>query len=535
MSADTQQAIAPPTTFFGRLKFLGPGLIVAGAIVGSGELIMTTKTGAQAGISLLWLIILGCVIKVFVQVELGRYAITHGRTTLEALNELPGPKLLVHPVLWLWAVMMAATVLQLGGIVGGVGQALALAIPFTGDYQAAVVVPAEKELVYYVEMSTARRTEQPPWSNMTAEQQAHEARRLTAVEQRIERAGPRGKAALETVARGKPLVEPTSLDDKYWALVAAILTMGILFNGRFTIIQSFSTVLVGLFTLATVVNVIGLQMAPQWQITPAELLHGLSFQLPKTGDGSAAIATALATFGIIGVGATELISYPYWCLEKGYARYTGPRRPEADWYESARGWLHVMRLDAFASMIVYTVATIAFFLIGVAVLHDTGLDPDGMRLVSTLAAAYDPVFGQAAMWVFLFGAVAVLYSTFLIAIAAQTRIYTDAFQLFRLLPKGDDRIRARSISSLGVILPSICVLLYWIGLNPVEGVFWSGVMQGIMLPVLAGAAIYFRFAKTDREIAPSRLWDGFLLLSSLGLLIAGCWLIWSKVAPLFNG
>ena len=43
------------------LKQLGPGLIIAGSIVGSGELIATTKTGAQAGITLLWLIILGCV------------------------------------------------------------------------------------------------------------------------------------------------------------------------------------------------------------------------------------------------------------------------------------------------------------------------------------------------------------------------------------------------------------------------------------------------------------------------------------------
>ncbi len=44
----------------------------------------------------------------------------------------------------------------------------------------------------------------------------------------------------------------------------------------------------------------------------------------KTGDWKKAIVTALATFGIIGVGASELISYPYWCLEKGYARSAGP-------------------------------------------------------------------------------------------------------------------------------------------------------------------------------------------------------------------
>lgn len=46
----------PPTNILGILGRLGPGLIIAGSIVGSGELIATTKTGAEAGFWLLWLI-----------------------------------------------------------------------------------------------------------------------------------------------------------------------------------------------------------------------------------------------------------------------------------------------------------------------------------------------------------------------------------------------------------------------------------------------------------------------------------------------
>lgn len=70
---DPSQVREPPKTILGTLKELGPGLIVAGGIVGSGELIATTATGAEAGFWLMWLIIVGCVIKVFVQVEIGRY------------------------------------------------------------------------------------------------------------------------------------------------------------------------------------------------------------------------------------------------------------------------------------------------------------------------------------------------------------------------------------------------------------------------------------------------------------------------------
>jgi hypothetical protein len=70
----------PPGTILGILRRTGPGLITAGAVVGSGELIATTKTGAQAGFWLLWLIVIGCVIKLFAQVEFGRYMmLSHGR------------------------------------------------------------------------------------------------------------------------------------------------------------------------------------------------------------------------------------------------------------------------------------------------------------------------------------------------------------------------------------------------------------------------------------------------------------------------
>ena len=45
------------------------------------------------------------------------------------------------------------------------------------------------------------------------------------------------------------------------------------------------------------------------------------FIIPATG-----LMTAFSMFGITGVGATELYSYPYWCLEKGYALCGSHRR-----------------------------------------------------------------------------------------------------------------------------------------------------------------------------------------------------------------
>ena len=120
----------PPHTVEGIIKELGPGLIVAGAVVGSGELIATTATGARSRFHLMWLIIIGCLIKVFVQVEMGRFAICSGQTSLEGMSKVPGPRIgPANWVLWFWLATIIVTTGQLGGIVGGVGQALSISAP----------------------------------------------------------------------------------------------------------------------------------------------------------------------------------------------------------------------------------------------------------------------------------------------------------------------------------------------------------------------------------------------------------------------
>ena len=76
---------------------------------------------------------------------------------------------------------------------------------------------------------------------------------------------------------------------------------------------------VGFFTLLTVLAAVVLTRMPEvfsWE----RALSGLRPQLPGSG-----LVTAVAVFGITGVGGTELFMYPYWCVEKGYARFVGRR------------------------------------------------------------------------------------------------------------------------------------------------------------------------------------------------------------------
>ncbi|PYQ17822.1 MAG: hypothetical protein DMF79_16525, partial [Acidobacteria bacterium] len=119
----------PPRTLREALLRIGPGMILAASIVGSGELIATTTLGAQAGYVALWIILLSCAIKPVVQAEMGRYTIASGETGLEALDRVPGPRLKVNWLVWAWAIMVLLTLLQVGAMYGGVSQVMNLLVP----------------------------------------------------------------------------------------------------------------------------------------------------------------------------------------------------------------------------------------------------------------------------------------------------------------------------------------------------------------------------------------------------------------------
>ena len=73
---------------------------------------------------MLWFIVLGCLVKVFLQLELGRYAITHGKTSIEMMDGLPGPRWKVSWLVWIWLGMFVATFFQVAGMIGGASKVL---------------------------------------------------------------------------------------------------------------------------------------------------------------------------------------------------------------------------------------------------------------------------------------------------------------------------------------------------------------------------------------------------------------------------
>jgi Mn2+/Fe2+ NRAMP family transporter len=432
----------PPASLSRALGRIGPGMVLAASIVGSGELIATTTLGAQVGFAVLWIIVLSCAIKPVVQGEFGRYTIATGHTALEGFNRVPGPRAGVNWLVWTWALTVTLTLLQVGGMYGGVAQVLHLLVP-------AVSVNA-------------------------------------------------------------------------WVGVCFVLTVALLLGGGYERIERFAIVKVGLFTVLTVCAAAILLRRPD-AVSLSDLQGGFSFQLPAAG-----LATAIAVFGITGVGATELVMYPYWCVEKGYARFVGERDGSAAWTARARGWIRVMHLDITCSLVIYTMATVAFYLLGAGVLNRMGLVPAERDTVIVLSNIYTQTLGAWALWLFYLGAVVTLYGTVFASTAAHARLFADAVRIAGGYAREDGASRLLWRNRFVVLLSVVPVTFYWFLRSPVQMVVAGGIAQALMLPLIGGAVIYLRHTQLPDDIRPTLGTTVMLWASSSVMLAFAVYYAWSR-------
>ncbi|CAK9037543.1 Manganese transport protein MntH [Durusdinium trenchii] len=310
-----------------------------------------------------------------------------------------------------------------------------------------------------------------------------------------------------------------------WCWVAAVVVAVLVSMERYGLIERTSLVLISLFTLMTLISVTALQWT-EYAVSLADLASGLTFQLP--GD----MLLVFGAFGLTGVGGDEIMSYTYWLLEKGYAAYTGPYDGTDAWRARAQGWIRVMYLDAFLSMVAYTVVTMAFFVLGAAVLHAQDRVPEGDKLVETLAAMYTHTLGEWARWLFLAGAFVVLFSTLFSALAAWTRIFADAISRPLGLDFRQSETRGRLVFALAWMFPILWAVLYTVYPDAVNMVLLGGVATSAILLMVVYAAMYFRY-NMPRRVAQSTVWYDVALVTSavsIGVFaLVGLWMTLAKL------
>ncbi len=127
----------PPGSFGKKLRLIGPGIILAAAAIGSGELILTPRAGALYGLSIAWIIVVSVVYKLTLTLGLARYTIATGEDIFQGFSHLPGPRFWF---VWAMSVVFLLGAVGYSGISLACGSSLSALFPSLSMVQWAVVV-----------------------------------------------------------------------------------------------------------------------------------------------------------------------------------------------------------------------------------------------------------------------------------------------------------------------------------------------------------------------------------------------------------
>ena len=439
---DDSQIQEPPKGWIQSLKFLGPGMVTSATVVGSGELITTTALGAKVGFVLLWVIVVSTVVKVGVQIELARWSISQGKSSVTGYNMVP-PKIGRWGwISWVGLLNFVQCFIGQAGVLGGAAFCFSMALPVLGE----------------------------PLS-------------------------------------GSSLA--------FWVVLLVGMAIAIHQTNSYEVIEKISTVLLAFVSVAVVALVIGLLFTPfAW--TLADIGEGMSFRV-----SAGAMGLAIAAFGWTGVGADEITKYTYWCVEKGYAAWTGPNDGSEEWAARARGWIAVMKKDAIVSWLICTICTASFYILGAAVLHPQGLMPEGTDVIATLSHVFTDTLGQWVEVFFLIGAGITLFKTTLANVPGFARQMANTLAVFGLFTWEDTTARNRWLRVLMVVLPITWAAFALVLKAPLAMIVFSGIVNAVWLMVIVIAMAYLGRKQTDKRIRDGRVFNVYLTVSGIAVFAVG--------------
>ncbi len=324
MTIKDSATTTPPTTFGGRVRQVGPGLLVAAAGVGAGDLVATMVAGAEFGTVLLWAAVLGAVLKIGLAEGVGRWQLASGHTMLDGWR-----------MLGRWTTYFFGVYILVWGFAYGATAMGAVGLPLNALFG--------------------------------------------------------------------------GLSVRYWAMIAGVVGLMIVWAQRYQAFEKLVSVLVAL-KFVTVVS-IAVLVGPD---IPA-MFDGL---VPRLPEGS--VINVLGLIGGVG-GTITIASYGYWVTAKKW---------------NGIGWLPVMRLDNAVGYIMTGIFVVCMLIIGADLLLGENLTEDDSGLL-TLGAALDDRYGEWARIWFLIGFLAVTISSLLGTWNGVSLLFYDWTRTVRM-PHGRD-------------------------------------------------------------------------------------------------
>jgi Mn2+/Fe2+ NRAMP family transporter len=310
--------------------------------------------------------------------------------------------------------------------------------------------------------------------------------------------------------------DPTStLSIGLWVLLLVLVAIGIHVANRYALVENISTVLVALVTAFAVFMVFMVQFT-EFAWSAGDLGGGMRFQIAAGGMG-----VALAMFGMTGVGAGEITAYTYWVVEKGYAAWSGPNDGSDAWVRRARGWIRVMKVDAWVAWIIYTISTVAFYMLGAAVLKPQGLEPQGTDVLDTIASIFSGTVGEWGGVLFLIGAGVALFKTIIANVPSLGRQTANTLSVFGAFDWSDMHTRDRWMRVIMVVLPITWGTLAVLVQSPLALVIIAGMLNALFLMGVAVATLYLSWTQTDPRVKDGPVFMTLLVISAISIFAVG--------------
>jgi Mn2+/Fe2+ NRAMP family transporter len=406
------------------LALVGPSFVWCAEYIGSGEVILATRTGAILGTTVLWAIVIGVFLKCWIGMSGARYTVCTGEGMIDMFDRMPGPR---HWAVWIVLVAhFVSGTLSIGSLATASGIFVSSLVP-------ADVVPAAIAdmfpalcgwLVTFVAVGVV-------WSGVF------------------------------------------SILKMVMSFFVLIIVVGVIYVA--------AHVLPGLTEL---LHGLGFKVpqVPQWALAVEGIKpNPWKEMLPLLGWSAGGFASQVwYTYWVIGAGYGATAG-------RGCGRSADVsmlRQMTRQTAQKIKGWCHVLYADSTLAIIIGIVVTGSFLIAGAGVLRPAEIAPKGEAVAFELSRLFSSRWGAVGGFLFILAGSAALVSTQFGQLAGWPRLLADCCRI--CIPGFDRRFPWKSQFRLFLVffLCTNMILVFLFKKQPVVLVQFSAILDGLLLTPL---------------------------------------------------
>ncbi len=361
--------ISSAPTGLAILAVIGPSMVWAAEYIGSGEVILATRTGAILGTTVLWALVIGIFLKFWIGLAGGRYTVCTGEGMMDMFDRIPGPR---HWAVWVVLVAhIAAGAFSIGAVATAAGVFVSSLFPTD-------------------RMSEGLAEHFPTLCGW----------------------------GVTFFALGVVWSGTFNILKKVMSVLVLIVVLGVIYVALHVLpgLQEF----LGSFSLHV-------PPVPDWALQMEDISSNPWKEiLPLLGWSAGGFASQVwYTYWVIGAGYGATAG-------RGYGKAADVAALKSMSGETARnikGWCRVLYSDATLAMVVGIVVTSAFLIAGAGILRPAEIAPKGAQVALDLSNVFSSRWGAAGAFLFVLAGAAALISTQIGQLAGWPRLLADCFRI----------------------------------------------------------------------------------------------------------